>query len=205
LRRYETTFIVNPQADDAAIDRQVTAVADLIKNDGGQILNERRIGTRRLAYPIAGLVQGFYASFIFDAENTVLPKLERHYKLEEPYVRHLTIRFDGQLSSTEEETKPTDTDKTAKAKPVEKPDTNAPAETAEAKPVEKPDPDAPAETTEAEAKPDPEPAVDKPAPEEPVTEAPAIEEPTPEAPKAVEPPAESAKPTEPSDSADEEL
>jgi len=102
LRRYETTFVVNPQADDATIDRQVTAVTDLIKNDGGQILHEKRIGTRRLAYPIAGLNQGFYASIIFESEAAVLPKLERHYKLEEPYVRHLTIRYEGQLPSEDE-------------------------------------------------------------------------------------------------------
>ena len=188
MRRYETTFIVNPQADDAAIDQQVTAVADLIKNDGGQILNERRIGTRRLAYQLAGLVQGFYASFIFDAESTVLPKLERHYKLEEPYVRYLTIRFDGPLPSAEEETQPIATDE--KVKPVEKPDTKAPAETAK-----------------TEAKSDPEPVADKPATEEPVTEAPEIEKPAPEpeAPKASEPQAEPVKPSEPLDSADEEL
>lgn len=102
MRRYETTFVVNPQADDATIDRQVTAVTDLIKNDGGQILHEKRIGTRRLAYPIAGLNQGFYASIIFESEAVVLPKLERHYKLEEPYVRHLTIRYEGQLPAEDE-------------------------------------------------------------------------------------------------------
>ncbi|MEW5797173.1 MAG: 30S ribosomal protein S6 [Candidatus Zixiibacteriota bacterium] len=95
MRRYETTFVVNPQADDATIDRQVTAVVDIIKNDGGQILRENRIGTRRLAFPVAGLVQGYYTSIIFESEPGVLPKLERHYKLEEPYVRYLTIKFEG--------------------------------------------------------------------------------------------------------------
>jgi small subunit ribosomal protein S6 len=95
LRRYETTFVVNPQADDATIDRQVTAVVDLIKNDGGQILRENRIGTRRLAFPVAGLVQGYYTSIIIESEAGVLPQLERHYKLEEPYVRYLTVKFEG--------------------------------------------------------------------------------------------------------------
>jgi len=99
LRRYETTFIVNPQADDASIDRQVTAIVDIIKADGGEILRENRIGTRRLAFPIVGLTQGYYTSIIFDSEAGVLPKLERHYKLEEPYIRYLTVRFDGPIVS----------------------------------------------------------------------------------------------------------
>lgn len=101
MRRYETTFIVNPQVDDATIDRQVNAVVDLIKNNGGQIMRETRWGTRRMAYAIAGLTQGFYASIVFDAENEVLPLLERHYQLEEPYIRYLTIRFEGSLEQPE--------------------------------------------------------------------------------------------------------
>ena len=97
MRIYETTFIVNPQADDAAIDRQVTAVLDLVKKNGGEIVHEDRMGTRRLAYPIEGLTQGYYASIIFNASIDVLPLLERHYKLEEPYVRYLTIRYEGDI------------------------------------------------------------------------------------------------------------
>ena len=98
MRRYETTFIVNPQADDATIDRQVTAIVDIIKADGGEILRENRIGTRRMQFPIAGLTQGFYTSLIFDSEAGVLPKLDRYYKLEEPYIRYLTIRYDGPIT-----------------------------------------------------------------------------------------------------------
>ena len=98
MRRYETTFIVNPQADDATIDRQVTAIVDIIKADGGEILRENRIGTRRMQFPIAGLTQGYYTSLIFDSEAGVLPKLDRYYKLEEPYIRYLTIRYDGPIT-----------------------------------------------------------------------------------------------------------
>ena len=98
MRRYETTFIINPQADDATIDRQVTAIVDLIKADGGEIQRENRIGTRRLQFPVAGLTQGYYTSLIFDSEAGVLPKLDKYYKLEEPYVRYMTIRYDGPLT-----------------------------------------------------------------------------------------------------------
>jgi small subunit ribosomal protein S6 len=92
---YETTFIVNPHSDDASIERQVTAVTDIIKQAGGKIIRENLMGTRRLAYPINNLTQGYYANFIFEAPATVLPQIERHFKLEDPYVRYLLIRFDG--------------------------------------------------------------------------------------------------------------
>lgn len=92
---YETTFIVNPHSDDASIERQVTAVTDIIKQAGGEIIRENLMGTRRLAYPIENLTQGYFANFIFKGPSSVLPVMERHFKLEDPYVRYLLIRFDG--------------------------------------------------------------------------------------------------------------
>jgi small subunit ribosomal protein S6 len=95
MNLYETTFIVNPQVDEAEIDKQVKSVSKLITDNGGKIVREERTGTRRLAYPIRGLNQGYYATFLFEAEPPVLPALERHMKLGESYMRHLTIVFYG--------------------------------------------------------------------------------------------------------------
>jgi small subunit ribosomal protein S6 len=102
VRIYETTFIVNPQNDDATIDRQVVGVSTLITNNGGKIVRENRMGTRRLAYPIAGLTQGYYASFLFEAPQSVLPILDRYYKLEDPFVRYLTVVFEGDPTKEKE-------------------------------------------------------------------------------------------------------
>jgi small subunit ribosomal protein S6 len=92
---YETTFIVNPQSDDATIDRHVQAVVDIVSGAGGKVVYENRMGTRRLAYPIDGLTQGYYANFIFEAPKTVVPQLDRHMRLGEAYMRHLTVVFEG--------------------------------------------------------------------------------------------------------------
>jgi small subunit ribosomal protein S6 len=95
VRYYETTFILNPQADDATLDQQIKNVAELITASGGRVIREERMGTRRMAYQIDGLTQGHYTSFIFQAPTSTLPVLERHYRLEEPIIRHLTIVFEG--------------------------------------------------------------------------------------------------------------
>ena len=102
MRTYETTFIINPQTDDASIDREVQSVSDLITQNGGKILHEDRFGTRRLAYQLKGLTQGFYTSFIFEAPAQVLPLLDRHFKLGELYLRHLTILCEQDLKATTE-------------------------------------------------------------------------------------------------------
>ena len=99
MNLYETTFIVNPQADDVSIDRQVKSITDMISSNGGKILREDRMGTRRLAYDIQGLTQGYYTSIVFEAPPEIPSLLSRHYRLEEPYIRHLTVLFEGPLDS----------------------------------------------------------------------------------------------------------
>jgi small subunit ribosomal protein S6 len=95
LNLYETTFIVNPQAEESAIDEQVKAVGKVITDNGGKIIREERMGTRRFAYPIGKLSQGYYATILYESEPPVLPVLERFMKLGDAYIRHLTIRFEG--------------------------------------------------------------------------------------------------------------
>lgn len=97
MRVYETTFIVNPQTDDASIDQHVASVSTLITEHGGKLLHEDRMGTRRLAYPIKKLTQGYYHSFVYEAPSTVLPDLDRFFRLNEQYLRNLTVVFEGSL------------------------------------------------------------------------------------------------------------
>lgn len=97
MRIYESTFILSPQADDVAFDRQIRAVTDLIHRYEGKVLQADRWGIRRLAYPIKKFTQGYYARVIFEANQTVLNELERLYRIEEPYIRYLTVRFEGKL------------------------------------------------------------------------------------------------------------
>jgi small subunit ribosomal protein S6 len=99
VRIYDTTFIVNPQTDDASIGKQVRAVSDLITNNGGRILDENRMGTRRLAYPIDGLTQGYYTAIKFAGPIGILPALDRHFHLGEAYMRHLTILYEGDVKA----------------------------------------------------------------------------------------------------------
>lgn len=97
IRTYETTFIVNPQAEDAIIDRQVKDIAEVITKGGGKIVQEDRIGTRRLAYEIKGLSHGHYAGFIFEGNNEILAGLDRFYRLNEQYIRFLTVVFEADV------------------------------------------------------------------------------------------------------------
>jgi len=95
MNRYDTTFIVNPQIGDEQVNASINTVTEIITSNNGEILRERRIGSRRLAYPINRQTHGYYVTLIHDSSPDVLPKLERHFKLGDSYLRQLTIRYDG--------------------------------------------------------------------------------------------------------------
>lgn len=97
MRIYETTFIINPQTDDASISRDIQSVTSLIAQNGGRILHEDRLGTRRLAYEIKRQTHGYYTSIIFEAPAQVLRLLDRHFRLGETYLRHLTVLCERDL------------------------------------------------------------------------------------------------------------
>ncbi len=97
MRLYETTFLINPQTDDATIDNHVQSVKDVISSQGGKIVLDNRMGTRRLAYEIDGLTQAYYTNLIFEAPAEALSPLERHFRLGEAYLRNLTVLFEGDL------------------------------------------------------------------------------------------------------------
>ena len=99
MRLYETTFIINPQTDDSSIDRHVKGVADIITDGGGKVVHENRMGTRRMAYQIKKLSQGYYACIVFEAPTEVLKSLERNYRMEEAFLRNLTVLFEGDINA----------------------------------------------------------------------------------------------------------
>ncbi len=131
MRTYETTFIINPQTDDASIEKSVASVSEVITENGGKILHEDRMGTRRLAYPIKGLTQGYYTSFIFEGPTEVLPALDRHFKMNEIYIRNLTILYEGDVKALMEQKEDTAPEAAATPEaPATAETAAAPAETA---------------------------------------------------------------------------
>ncbi|MDH4158031.1 MAG: 30S ribosomal protein S6 [candidate division Zixibacteria bacterium] len=122
MRIYETTFIVNPQTDDATIDNRVAAISGIITRNGGKIVCEDHMGTRRLAYPIKGLTQGYYGSFIFEAPSDVLPLIDLHFRQDESYVRFLTVEFEGNVADLMERTSASAAISQSAEKPAEVPE-----------------------------------------------------------------------------------
>jgi small subunit ribosomal protein S6 len=66
----------------------------LLTESGATITNEENWGLRKLAYPIQKKSTGFYSLLQFDAEPSVIAKLEVQFRRDERVLRFLSFRLD---------------------------------------------------------------------------------------------------------------
>ena len=66
----------------------------MLTDNGATIVNEELWGLRKLAYPIQKKSTGFYTLVEFDADPTIVKKLETSFRRDERVLRFLTFRLD---------------------------------------------------------------------------------------------------------------
>lgn len=94
LKSYETVFILTPVLSEVQMKEAVEKFKALLIEEGAEIVNEENWGMKKLAYPIAKKSTGFYSLLQFNAEPTVIAKLELQYRRDERVLRFLTFAMD---------------------------------------------------------------------------------------------------------------
>jgi len=94
MNHYETVFILTPVLSEPQMKEAVEKFTTFLKDNGAAIVNEENWGLRKLAYPIQKKSTGFYTLIEFDAEPTIVKKLEIAYRRDEKVLRFLTFRLD---------------------------------------------------------------------------------------------------------------
>jgi small subunit ribosomal protein S6 len=94
MNHYETVFILTPVLSEPQVKEAVDKFRTLIADHGGKVTNEENWGLKKLAYPIQKKSTAFYAMMEFQAEGTLLEKLETEYRRDERVIRFLTFRLD---------------------------------------------------------------------------------------------------------------
>ena len=92
MNQYETVFILTPVLSEA----QVKEAADKFKNylvgKGAEVFSEENWGLKKLAYSIQKKSSGFYIMYEYNAEPTVIAKLELQMRRDERVLRYLTVK-----------------------------------------------------------------------------------------------------------------
>jgi small subunit ribosomal protein S6 len=91
LRLYETTIITDSQLEEADTEKEIKQIQELISQQGGEILETQRWGTRRFAYEIKGRKQGCYTHFLYLGESRTPAALQEAFKVNERIMRFLTV------------------------------------------------------------------------------------------------------------------
>ena len=94
MNHYETVFILTPVLSDVQMKEAVDKFKAILVEQGAEIVNEENWGLRKLAYPIQKKTTGFYNLLEFNAEPSVIEKLEINFRRDERVIRFLTFKQD---------------------------------------------------------------------------------------------------------------
>lgn len=97
MRFYETIFIVKPDLTDEVLAEREAWAKDILTNNGADIVNVERWGKKRLAYQIEKQRYGHYYLFHYEAPASVVPELERNFRMSEDIMKYITVKLEGKL------------------------------------------------------------------------------------------------------------
>jgi len=94
MREYESVCVLKPDLNEEQIEAHINKLKEVITNNGGIINKVERWGKKRLSYEIRKYRHGNYIFFYLEGPPSLIPELERNYKLNEDVLRYLTVRHE---------------------------------------------------------------------------------------------------------------
>ncbi len=88
LRKYEVMFILDPREDTESLKNYLK---ELFKEQGGEILEEKEVGLKKLAYPINKRDKGFYYIIYANLKPSSNEFFKRELNLKESVYRYMFI------------------------------------------------------------------------------------------------------------------
>ena len=97
-RIYDLIFICRPDTPEAEIDKLIATLEQSVAEKGAKIEKMEKWGTRKLAYRVQKLREGFYVYLsLRSSQGELIKELERRLKVSDPVMKYLTVRLDEEL------------------------------------------------------------------------------------------------------------
>lgn len=93
MNEYESVIIIKPNLEEGEIEGIITNITNLI-NQNGEVTKIEKIGVKTLGYEINKCKEGYYITFDFKADPSIISELERYYRITENIIKFLTVRKD---------------------------------------------------------------------------------------------------------------
>ncbi len=88
MRKYESMLVFDPELTEEQAVKENQAVLELIKQEGGEILETAKWGKRKLAYEIKKRREGYYFVNYYNLDPKMIDELERHLRISELVLRY---------------------------------------------------------------------------------------------------------------------
>ena len=93
MNKYESVIIIRPNLEEGEIEGIITKITGLINQDG-EVTKVDKMGVKKLAYEISKCKEGYYIVIYFEADASIISKLERYYRITENIIKFITVRKD---------------------------------------------------------------------------------------------------------------
>ena len=101
MRRYETIFILRPNAGEDEINRVVESTSKIILDEKGTIIEMDKWGMKKLAYLIKKESLGYYVYCDYAGTPAAVTEIERKFRIDDTVLKYMTIK--SAASITEED------------------------------------------------------------------------------------------------------
>ena len=92
MRRYETIFILRPNAGEEEINRIVESTTQIILDEKGTIIELNKWGMKKLAYLIKKESLGYYVYCDYAGTPAAVAEIERKFRIDDSVLKYMTIK-----------------------------------------------------------------------------------------------------------------
>lgn len=91
MRKYEIMYIIRPNIEEEAKKTLIERFDNVITSNGGEIIESKDWGKRRLAYEINDFRDGFYHLIKLNSTPQAVEEFSRLAKINDDIIRHLVV------------------------------------------------------------------------------------------------------------------
>ncbi len=94
MNKYEIMFIVRPDMEEAEIKKTAEEMKKVLTDGKANMLEEKAMGQRELAYEINKFTTGYYFLYVVEANAETVKEFDRIVRINESLLRHLIVRVE---------------------------------------------------------------------------------------------------------------
>lgn len=94
MNKYEIMFVVRPDMEEAEIKKTAEAMKKVLTDAEANIIEEKAMGQRELAYEINKFTTGYYFLYVVESDSKTEQEFDRIARINENLLRHIIVKVE---------------------------------------------------------------------------------------------------------------